>query len=153
ILVCPTCGKKYRGNPAKPDGRYQCPDDQAVLIKLDPSQAPVPPPSQPSTPTPPPTDAAQQTTFETQREFPATENIAPPSEDAPTYSGGRDPLLSSGAHEDLAPEDFARKAADAMHSAAGKVSTPSEEQTMFAGSDETIRQSEETVSEPAPSPT
>ncbi len=40
ILVCPTCGKKYRGNPEKPDGRYQCPDDQATLAKVSPRQAP-----------------------------------------------------------------------------------------------------------------
>src|SRR5215472_15987180 len=114
ILVCPTCGKKYRGNPAKPDGRYQCPDDQALLTKFDASQAPIPAPTPASAnPPAPQPESTQQTTFETQREFPTTERVTPPDDGA--YSGGRDPLLSSGAHEDLAPDDFARHAADAMH--------------------------------------
>lgn len=35
VLVCPQCGKKYKGDPSKPDARYQCPADQSTLIKLD----------------------------------------------------------------------------------------------------------------------
>src|SRR5262249_27255501 len=147
---CPTCGKKYRGNPAKPDGRYQCPDDQAILVKFDASQAPIPAPSQPSPAANPP---APPESFETQREFLSTERIASPGEQGSgAYGGGRDPLLSSGAHEDLAPEDFARKAADAMHAAGNKSESPATEQTLFAGSSETVMQAPATVSEPAPVP-
>jgi len=47
ILVCPTCGKKYRGNPTSPDGRYQCPDDQATLAKFSPAPAVATPPRRP----------------------------------------------------------------------------------------------------------
>lgn len=35
VLVCPECGKRYRGDPSKPDARYQCPADQSTLIKVD----------------------------------------------------------------------------------------------------------------------
>ncbi|MCI0350184.1 MAG: bifunctional serine/threonine-protein kinase/formylglycine-generating enzyme family protein [Acidobacteriales bacterium] len=35
VLVCPECGKRYKGDPTKPDARYQCPADQSTLIKLD----------------------------------------------------------------------------------------------------------------------
>src|SRR5262245_6353856 len=35
VLVCPECGKRYKGDPSKPDARYQCPADQSTLIKLD----------------------------------------------------------------------------------------------------------------------
>ena len=35
VLVCPQCGKKYKGDPNKPDARYECPVDQSTLIRLD----------------------------------------------------------------------------------------------------------------------
>lgn len=35
VLVCPECGKRYKGDPTKPEARYQCPADQSTLIKLD----------------------------------------------------------------------------------------------------------------------
>src|SRR5947209_1722796 len=35
VLVCPQCGKKYKGDASKPDARYQCPADQSTLIRLD----------------------------------------------------------------------------------------------------------------------
>lgn len=35
ILVCPQCGKKYKGDANKPEARYQCPVDQSTLIRLD----------------------------------------------------------------------------------------------------------------------
>jgi len=35
VLVCPECGKRYKGDSGKPDARYQCPADQSTLIKLD----------------------------------------------------------------------------------------------------------------------
>lgn len=35
VLVCPQCGKKYKGDASKPDARYQCPVDQSTLIRLD----------------------------------------------------------------------------------------------------------------------
>ncbi len=35
VLVCPQCGKKYKGDPSKPDARYECPVDQSTLIRLD----------------------------------------------------------------------------------------------------------------------
>src|SRR5437868_8398620 len=35
VLVCPQCGKKYKGDPSRPDARYQCPADQSTLIRLD----------------------------------------------------------------------------------------------------------------------
>src|SRR5437588_1186195 len=35
VLVCPQCGKKYKGDANKPDARYQCPADQSSLIRLD----------------------------------------------------------------------------------------------------------------------
>src|SRR3954452_14512850 len=125
ILVCPTCGKKYRGNPDKPDGRYQCPDDQSTLTKFTPPQA-VPAPALPSErkvdPPPPPPDfsisaTSQQEASETQRDFAPTMRVDTP---APGYSGGRDPLLAS-THDDLAPDEAARRAADAVHDHAGKV--------------------------------
>src|SRR3954469_21802903 len=56
VLVCPTCGKKYRGNPEKPDGRYQCPDDQATLTKFTPPGAVAPPAPKSAEPIPPPPD-------------------------------------------------------------------------------------------------
>ncbi len=44
ILVCPTCGKKYQGNPDKPNARYKCPKDQVELVRPEvPAPAPVPP--------------------------------------------------------------------------------------------------------------
>src|SRR5436190_1630115 len=35
ILVCPTCGKKYQGDPTKPNAKYRCPADQADLVRPD----------------------------------------------------------------------------------------------------------------------
>src|SRR5260370_8457767 len=35
VLVCHQCGKKYKGDPSKPDARYECPVDQSTLIRLD----------------------------------------------------------------------------------------------------------------------
>ncbi|HTC94768.1 MAG TPA: SUMF1/EgtB/PvdO family nonheme iron enzyme [Terriglobales bacterium] len=35
VLVCPQCGKKYKGDPNRPDARYECPVDQSTLIRLD----------------------------------------------------------------------------------------------------------------------
>src|SRR5262249_695024 len=35
VLVCPECGKRYKGDPSKPEARYQCPADQSTLIRLD----------------------------------------------------------------------------------------------------------------------
>src|SRR5689334_4523001 len=106
VLVCPTCGKKYRGNPEKPDGRYQCPDDQATLAKFTPPGASTPPAPKSAEPPPPPPDFSfdnqtQQETSETQRDFVATTRIDTP---LPGYGGGRDPLLAS-AHDDLAPDE------------------------------------------------
>ncbi|MCU1286511.1 MAG: serine/threonine protein kinase [Acidobacteriales bacterium] len=43
ILVCPTCGKKYQGNPEKPTARYKCPADQTELVR-----PPAPPAAAPS---------------------------------------------------------------------------------------------------------
>ena len=51
------------------------------------------------------------------------------------YVGGRDPLLAS-ANDDLAPDEIARRAADAIHDHAGKLEKSSaEQQTVFSGSD------------------
>ncbi|PYX91573.1 MAG: hypothetical protein DMG67_09580 [Acidobacteria bacterium] len=35
VLVCPQCGKKYKGDANRPDARYECPVDQSTLIRLD----------------------------------------------------------------------------------------------------------------------
>jgi serine/threonine protein kinase/formylglycine-generating enzyme required for sulfatase activity len=35
VLVCPECGKRYKGDPTKPEARYQCPADQSTLIRLE----------------------------------------------------------------------------------------------------------------------
>jgi eukaryotic-like serine/threonine-protein kinase len=146
ILVCPTCGKKYRGNPEKPDGRYQCPEDQSTLTKFTPPGAPVQAPRPADPPPPPPEfsmgDQTEQETSDTHRDFAPTTRIDTP---APGYVGGRDPLLAS-AHDDLSPDENARRAADAIHNNAGKLEKElaATEQTVFAGS------SSETVAAPSP---
>jgi len=135
ILVCPTCGKKYRGNPDKPDGRYQCPDDQATLTKYTPPQAvsaPAPPPAA----DPPPPDfsvgSSQSEASDTHRDFAPTIRV---DVAAPGYAGGRDPLLAT-AHDDLAPDEVVRRAADALHENLGKLENSAVEQhTVFAGSE------------------
>ena len=148
ILVCPTCGKKYRGNPEKPDGRYQCPDDQSTLAKFNPAQpvaAPAPPPTErKADPPPPPPDfsvgtGSQPEATDTHRDFAPTIRVEMAT---PGYVGGRDPLLAS-AHDDLAPDEVARRAADAVHEQAGRDSG-TEQHTIFAGS--------ETASTPTPMP-
>src|SRR4051812_29286612 len=46
LLLCPTCGKKYKGNPEKPNARYKCPADQSELVRpAAEAQAPPPPPT------------------------------------------------------------------------------------------------------------
>jgi len=45
VLVCPQCGKKYKGDANKPDARYQCPADQSTLIRLDTETPPPPKPA------------------------------------------------------------------------------------------------------------
>jgi eukaryotic-like serine/threonine-protein kinase len=153
VLVCPTCGKKYRGNPEKPDGRYQCPDDQATLTKFSPPDPFAPSAvKQPEPPPPPPPDFSisghdQPETSETQRDFVATTRIDAPS---PGYMGGRDPLLAS-AHDDLAPDEIARRAADALHNQGTKSAALGNDQTVFAGS-ETL-DAPSTVPTPLPTPT
>jgi serine/threonine protein kinase/formylglycine-generating enzyme required for sulfatase activity len=47
ILTCPACGKRYQGDPTKPNARYRCPADQVELVKPDETQEL--PPSQRST--------------------------------------------------------------------------------------------------------
>src|SRR5438445_7435341 len=140
ILVCPTCGKKYRGNPDKPDGRYQCPDDQATLTKFTPTQAvttptPPPPSERKADPPPPPPDFSVGPDFQqdsdTQRDFAPTIRVDTP---APGYSGGRDPLLAS-AHDDLAPDELARRAADAIHENVAKMDAGIDQQTVFVGNE------------------
>src|SRR4051812_21910929 len=44
LLACPTCGKKYKGNPEKPNARYKCPADQSELVRPE-TAAPVPAPA------------------------------------------------------------------------------------------------------------
>src|SRR3954463_7273026 len=126
ILVCPTCGKKYRGNPEKPDGRYQCPDDQATLAKYSPvpaSPAIERKADSPSPPPPPPdfsvSSGSQQEASDTHRDFAPTIRVNSASP-GPGYADGRDPLLAS-AHDDLAPDEVARRAADAIHEHAVKM--------------------------------
>src|SRR5438874_1611183 len=142
VLVCPTCGKKYRGNPEKPDGRYQCPDDQANLAKYSSAQAapaPAPPVERKADPPPPPPDfsvgnGTETEASDTHRDFAPTIRVDSATV-APGYGGGRDPLLAS-AHDDLAPDEVARRAADAIHDQATKIERDSSlEQTVFAGSD------------------
>src|SRR6266850_5920231 len=148
ILVCPTCGKKYRGNPDKPDGRYQCPDDQATLTKYTPPQAvsaPAPPPTAERTADPPPPDfsvgSSQSEASDTHRDFAPTIRV---DVAAPGYAGGRDPLLAT-AHDDLAPDEVVRRAADALHENLGRLEDSAAEQhTVFAGS--------EAVNTPTPVP-
>src|SRR4051812_6210570 len=107
VLVCPTCGKKYRGNPEKPDGRYQCPDDQSTLTKFTPPEAATaiaPAPAEKrGDPFPPPPDfnigtSSQPETSDTHRDFASTIRMETSSSGA-GYNGGRDPLLAS-AHDD-----------------------------------------------------
>ena len=141
VLVCPTCGKKYRGNPEKPDGRYQCPDDQSTLTKFAAPQAasvtaPAPPQERRADPPPPPPDfnmggSSQPETSDTQRDFASTMRVDTP---APGYSGGRDPLLAS-AHDDLAPDEAARRAADAIHENVAKMDAGIDQQTVFVGNE------------------
>jgi serine/threonine protein kinase len=151
VLVCPTCGKKYRGNPEKPDGRYQCPDDQATLTKFTPPGLATPPAPKSAELPPPPPDFSvngqteQQETSETQRDFAPTTRLDTP---LPGYLGGRDPLLAS-AHDDLAPDEIARRAADAVHEHAGKAELGGSEQTVFAGG-ETVASPAATVPTPIP---
>src|SRR5436190_1266263 len=39
VLVCPTCGKKYQGDAARPAARYVCPADQTPLVAAAPATA------------------------------------------------------------------------------------------------------------------
>src|SRR5256885_8885155 len=133
VLVCPTCAKKYRGNPEKPDGRYQCPDDQSTLTKFTPTQAATAPP-------PPPDfsvgNSSQQATSDTHRDFASTIRMEPVT--GPGYTAGRDPLLAS-AHDDVAPDDTARRAADAVHDAAVKMESAGiDHQTVFVGNEPVV---------------
>src|SRR4051812_42088617 len=138
VLVCPTCGKKYRGNPEKPDGRYQCPDDQATLAKYSPTQVAPPPLERKADPPPPPppdfsvSSGSEEEASDTHRDFAPTIRV----DSAPAglgYADGRDPLLAT-AHDDLAPDQVARRAADAIHDHAVKMDKDSagEQQTVFA---------------------
>ncbi len=34
-LTCPQCGRKFRGDPSRPDARYICPQDKSVLVNPD----------------------------------------------------------------------------------------------------------------------
>src|SRR4051812_11930362 len=140
ILVCPTCGKKYRGNPDKPDGRYQCPDDQATLAKYSPVAAAPVVERKADQPPPPPPDfsvstGSEQEASDTHRDFAPTIRVESAAA-APGYSDGRDPLLAS-AHDDLAPDEVARRAVDAIHDQAVKMERDpaGEQHTVFAGSD------------------
>src|SRR3954470_5714356 len=148
ILVCPTCGKKYRGNPEKPDGRYQCPDDQATLAKYSPVPA-APVIEHKADPPPPPPDfsigsGSQDEASDTHRDFAPTIRVESATAPAPGYTDGRDPLLAA-AHDDLAPDEVARRAADAIHDQAVKMKDfTGDQQTVFAGSD--------TVAAEAPAP-
>src|SRR6478752_5051370 len=99
VLVCPTCGKKYRGNPEKPDGRYQCPDDQSTLTRFNPAQpaaSPAPAPAERKADSPPPDfnvgTGSQPEATDTHRDFAPTIRVEMA---APGYVGGRDPLLAS----------------------------------------------------------
>src|SRR3954464_15345920 len=152
ILVCPTCGKKYRGNPEKPDGRYQCPDDQATLMKfVPPGVVAQPAPATQEPPSPPEFNVSGHTgqeSSDTHRDFVATTRIDSP---LPGYVGGRDPLLAS-AHDDLAPDEIARRAADSLHEHAGKSELVGNDQTVFAES-ETVAAPSSTVPTPIPTPT
>jgi serine/threonine protein kinase/formylglycine-generating enzyme required for sulfatase activity len=42
ILSCPQCGKKYQGDPSKPEARYLCPADRSVLQRATPPPPPAP---------------------------------------------------------------------------------------------------------------
>src|SRR5438477_11145649 len=33
VLVCPTCGKKYRGDANRPGAKYQCAADKTPLVR------------------------------------------------------------------------------------------------------------------------
>src|SRR3954452_1944150 len=148
ILVCPTCSKKYRGNPEKPDGRYQCPDDQATLTKYSPVP-PAPPIERKADPPPSRPDFSvnsQQDASDTHRDFAPTIRVESAAAPVAGYADGRDPLLAS-AHDDLAPDEIARRAADALHEQGTK--SGAIDQTVFAGS-ETVPAA---VSVPTPLPT
>lgn len=62
LLVCPTCGKKYKGNLEKPNARYKCPADQTELVRSE---------SAVQTPPPPPPNISL--------DYEATQRTAPPS--------------------------------------------------------------------------
>src|SRR3954470_5790952 len=155
ILVCPTCGKKYRGNPEKPDGRYQCPDDQATLAKYSPVPA-APVIEHKADPPPPPPDfsigsGSQDEASDTHRDFAPTIRVESAAAPAPGYADGRDPLLAA-AHDDLAPDEVARRAADAIHDQAVKMKdTAGEQQTVFAGTD-TVPSPAASIPTPPPMP-
>src|ERR1700760_165368 len=69
LLVCPTCSKKYKGNPGKPNARYKCPADQTELVRPEAAaQTPPPPP-----PAPPQPESTISQDYET------TQRMAPPS--------------------------------------------------------------------------
>src|SRR5437868_725883 len=42
VLMCPTCGKKYRGDANRPAAQYQCAVDKTALVRDVPGRAPAP---------------------------------------------------------------------------------------------------------------
>ena len=60
ILICPQCGKKYSGDPNKPNARYLCPADKTALVRAEapkPEAPPDPPRPEPPKPQAPAADS------------------------------------------------------------------------------------------------
>ena len=73
ILQCPACGKKYKGNPEKPNSRYKCPADQNELVR---PEAVVPPPLPPAAPAPPTPEQSDKISLD----YETTQRMTPPPE-------------------------------------------------------------------------
>ena len=77
LLLCPTCGKKYKGNPEKPNARYKCPADQTELVRLPETAAT--PPVAPQTTTD--YEATQRMSSSPENDYESTQRINTQSQD------------------------------------------------------------------------
>src|SRR6476620_5076400 len=103
LLVCPICGKKYQGDPTKPNARYKCPADQADLVPANPAAEP------PATPSPRVTQPTAPPRV-TQPIAPprVTQSIDPPQSTIANDAAMTAVLGSAGAAAKSAPADHLR---------------------------------------------
>src|SRR3954467_9855998 len=96
LLLCPACGKKYKGNPEKPNSRYKCPADQSELVRPEAAASATPPPA-PAPPTPEPSNNVSLDYETTQRMTPPPETgFDSTGEETQKISAPQDNEISTG---------------------------------------------------------